>query len=303
MSRVSTQTQAGAVDQSPELEDLKKRSQFWDIWRRLRRNKLAMLGLIIVLVLVLSAIFANFIAPYDYAQQDLTNMKAWPSREHLLGTDDYGRDILSRIIYGGRVSLLVAILSIVFGLIVGGILGISAGYFGGIYDGTVMRIMDIVMAIPGFLLAVCISAALGSGVLNTAIAIGIGCVPGYARLLRALVLSIHEQEYVEAARATGASDLRIMFRQIVPNILSPVIVESTLRIGGCILMISSLSFIGLGVQPPTPEWGSMLSAGRALIRSFWPIVTFPGLAIMLTLFGFNLFGDGLRDALDPKLKN
>ncbi len=303
MSRVSTQTQAGAVDQSPELEDLKKRSQFWDIWRRLRRNKLAMLGLIIVLVLVLSAIFANFIAPYDYAQQDLTNMKAWPSREHLLGTDDYGRDILSRIIYGGRVSLLVAILSIVFGLIVGGILGISAGYFGGIYDGTVMRIMDIVMAIPGFLLAVCISAALGSGVLNTAIAIGIGCVPGYARLLRALVLSIREQEYVEAARATGASDLRIMFRQIVPNILSPVIVESTLRIGGCILMISSLSFIGLGVQPPTPEWGSMLSAGRALIRSFWPIVTFPGFAIMLTLFGFNLFGDGLRDALDPKLKN
>ena len=303
MSRVSTQTQAGAVDQSPELEDLKKRSQFWDIWRRLRRNKLAMLGLIIVLVLVLSAIFANFIAPYDYAQQDLTNMKAWPSREHLLGTDDYGRDILSRIIYGGRVSLLVAILSIVFGLIVGGILGISAGYFGGIYDGTVMRIMDIVMAIPGFLLAVCISAALGSGVLNTAIAIGIGCVPGYARLLRALVLSIREKEYVEAARATGASDLRIMFRQIVPNILSPVIVESTLRIGGCILMISSLSFIGLGVQPPTPEWGSMLSAGRALIRSFWPIVTFPGLAIMLTLFGFNLFGDGLRDALDPKLKN
>ena len=303
MSRVSTQTQAGAVDQSPELEDLKKRSQFWDIWRRLRRNKLAMLGLLIVLVLVLSAIFANFIAPYDYAQQDLTNMKAWPSREHLLGTDDYGRDILSRIIYGGRVSLLVAILSIVFGLIVGGILGISAGYFGGIYDGTVMRIMDIVMAIPGFLLAVCISAALGSGVLNTAIAIGIGCVPGYARLLRALVLSIREQEYVEAARATGASDLRIMFRQIVPNILSPVIVESTLRIGGCILMISSLSFIGLGVQPPTPEWGSMLSAGRALIRSFWPIVTFPGFAIMLTLFGFNLFGDGLRDALDPKLKN
>lgn len=303
MSRVSTQTQAGAVDQSPELEDLRKRSQFWDIWRRLRRNKLAMLGLIIVLILVLSSVFANFIAPYDYAQQDLTNMKAWPSREHLLGTDDYGRDILSRIIYGGRVSLLVAILSIVFGLVVGGILGISAGYFGGVYDGVVMRIMDIVMAIPGFLLAVCISAALGSGVLNTAIAIGIGCVPGYARLLRALVLSIREQEYVEAARATGASDLRIMFRQIVPNILSPVIVESTLRIGGCILMISSLSFIGLGVQPPTPEWGSMLSAGRALIRSFWSIVTFPGLAIMLTLFGFNLFGDGLRDALDPKLKN
>lgn len=285
-----------------DLGDGRKRSQLRDMWRRLRRNKLAMAGMLIVLILILAAVFAPWVAPYDYAAQDLSNMKAFPSLAHPLGTDDYGRDILSRIIYGGRVSLLVAILSIVFGLIVGGTLGISAGYFGGVYDGAVMRIMDIVMAIPGFLLAVCISAALGSGVVNTALAIGIGCVPGYARLLRALVLGIRDQEYVEAARATGASSARIMFRQIVPNILSPVIVESTLRIGGCILMISSLSFIGLGVQPPTPEWGSMLSAGRALIRSFWPIVTFPGLAIMLTLFGFNLFGDGLRDALDPKLK-
>lgn len=294
--------EAGALEQNPELGELRKRSQMRDVWRRLRRNKLAMVGMIIVLVLILAAVFAPLIAPYDYAAQDLANMKCWPCLAHPLGTDDYGRDILSRIIYGGRVSLLVAILAIVFGLAVGGTLGISSGYFGGIYDGTIMRIMDVIMAIPGFLLAVCISASLGSGVLNTAIAIGIGCVPGYARLLRALVLSIRDQEFVEAARATGASNLRIMFRQIAPNILSPVIVESTLRIGGCILMISSLSFIGLGVQPPTPEWGSMLSAGRALIRTFWPIVVFPGFAIMLTLFGFNLFGDGLRDALDPKLK-
>lgn len=291
---------------TPPLEDdlggERKRSQWRDILRRLTRNKLAMAGLVIVLVLILAAVFADFVSPYDPAAQDLMNMKAMPGAKHLLGTDEYGRDILSRIIYGGRVSLLVAILSIVFGLIAGGALGISAGYFGGIYDGTVMRLMDIVMAIPGFLLAVCISAALGSGVFNTALAIGIGCVPGYARLLRALVLGIRDQEYIEAARVTGASNARIMFRQIVPNILSPVIVESTLRIGGCILMISSLSFIGLGVRPPTPEWGSMVSEGRALIRSFWPMATFPGLAIMLTLFGFNLFGDGLRDALDPKLK-
>ena len=167
----------------------------------------------------------------------------------------------------------------------------------------IMRVMDVIMAIPGFLLAVCISSALGQGIFNTALAIGIGCVPGYARLLRALVLGIRDQEYVEAARVTGASNARIMFRQIVPNILSPVIVDSTLRIGGCILMISSLSFIGLGVQPPTAEWGSMVAEGREVIRSFWPMSTFPGLAIMLTLFGFNLFGDGLRDALDPKLKN
>jgi len=255
-----------------------------------------------VLILVLAAVFADWVAPYDPAQQDLTNIMAKPSFAHPLGTDDFGRDILSRIIFGGRVSLLVAILSIFFGLVVGGAIGITAGYFTGIYDSIVMRLMDIVMAIPGFLLAVCISAAMGSGVVNTAIAIGIGCVPGYARLLRAQVLSIRDQEYVEAAKATGSSSIRIMLKQIVPNILSPVIVDSTLRVGACIIMISSLSFIGLGVQPPTPEWGSMLSAGRQYIRSFWPIVTFPGLAIMITLFGFNLFGDGLRDALDPKLK-
>ena len=281
----------------------RKRSQWRDVFRRLWRNKLAMVGLFLVLALVLAAVFADFVSPYDPAEQDLLNMKAMPGGGHLLGTDDYGRDTLSRIIYGGRVSLLVSILAIAFGLVLGGVIGMSAGYFGGIYDGIIMRVMDIIMAVPGFLLAVCISAALGSGIFNTALAIGIGCIPGYARLFRALVLSIRDQEYVEAARVAGASSARIMFRQIVPNILSPVIVDTTLRIGGCILMISSLSFIGLGVRPPTPEWGSMVSAGRQFIRSFWPMSTFPGLAIMLTLLGFNLFGDGLRDALDPKLKN
>lgn len=283
-------------------DNLRKRSQWKDIWRRLSRNRLAMFGMVLVLILMVAAIFAEQLAPFDPTKQDLVNNLQMPSREHLLGTDDYGRDILSRIIYGGRISLLVAVLAIAFGLVVGGVLGVSAGYFGGIYDGTVMRLMDVMMAIPGFLLAVCVSSALGTGVQNTAIAIGIGCVPGYARLMRALVLSIRDQEYVEAARITGSSDARIMLKHIVPNILSPIIVESTLRIGACILMISSLSFIGLGVQPPDSEWGSMLSAGRQYIRSFWPIVTFPGLAIMVTLFGFNLFGDGLRDALDPRLK-
>ena len=288
--------------QAPRLPD-RKRSQWKDVMRRLWRNKLAMVGLFLVLVLVLAAVFADFVSPYDPAEQDLLNMKANPSSEHLLGTDDFGRDTLSRIIYGGRVSLLVSILAIAFGLVLGGIIGMSSGYFGGMYDSVIMRVMDIIMAVPGFLLAVCISAALGSGIFNTALAIGIGCIPGYARMFRALVLSIRDQEYVEAARVAGASSARIMFRQIVPNILSPIIVDTTLRIGGCILMISSLSFIGLGVRPPTPEWGSMVSAGRQYIRSFWPMSTFPGLAIMLTLLGFNLFGDGLRDALDPKLKN
>lgn len=293
------------IEETEELlniNELKKRSKMKDIIKRLRRNKLAMLGMILVLVLILSAIFANYIAPYNYASQDLMHTMEMPSSAHLLGTDDYGRDILSRIIYGGRISLLVAIMAIAISLVVGGLLGVSAGYFGGVYDGVVMRIMDVVMAIPGFLLAVCVSAALGTGVTNTALAISVGCVPGYARLMRALVLSLRDQEYVEAARVTGASNMRIMLRHIVPNTLSPIIVESTLRIGACILMISSLSFIGLGVQPPDAEWGSMLSAGRQYIRTFWPIVAFPGIAIMVTLFGFNLFGDGLRDALDPRLK-
>jgi len=287
---------------SDNMEEWKRRSQMRDILKRLRRSKLAMVGLFIVVVLVLAAVFADYIAPYDYAAQDLSRTLDMPSADHLLGTDDFGRDILSRIIYGGRISLLVAILAIAIALVAGGILGVSAGYFGGTYDGVIMRLMDILMAIPGFLLAVCVSAALGTGVRNTAIAIAIGCIPGYARLMRALVLSLREQEYIEAARVTGASNVRIMLRHIVPNILSPIIVESTLRIGACILMISSLSFIGLGVQPPEAEWGSMLSAGREYIKTFWPIVVFPGLAIMLTLFGFNLFGDGLRDALDPRLK-
>lgn len=303
MTKRTTSIDAGAVDQNPLPDDLRKRSQAKDIWRRLRKNKMAMVGMMMVLILLVAAVFAPLIAPYDPAAQDLTKMKQMPCLAHLLGTDDYGRDILSRIIFGGRVSLLVAILAIAVGLLIGCLIGVSAGYFGGSYDGIIMRVMDIIMAIPGFLLAVCISAALGSGIFNTALAIGIGCIPSYARMFRALVLEVRDQEYIEAARLTGSSNARIMLRQIIPNILSPIIVDTTLRIGGCILMISSLSFIGLGVQPPTPEWGSMLSAGRQYIREFYPIVVFPSLAIMMTLFGFNLFGDGLRDAMDPKLKN
>lgn len=285
-----------------ETESLKRRSQVRDIWHRLCRNKLAMVGMFIVIFLVLVSVFADVIAPYDYAAQDVANAFQTPNLEHLMGTDNFGRDILSRIIYGGRISLLVAIGSIALSLVVGGFLGLSAGYFSGVYDGIVMRIMDILLAIPGFLLAVCVSAALGTGVFNTILALSISFVPGTARMMRAVVLSIRDQEYVEAAQVSGASGLRVMLKHVLPNTLSPIIVESTLRVGAAIMMISSLSFIGLGVQPPTPEWGSMLSVGRTYIRDCWHIVLSPGLAIMATLFGFNLFGDGLRDALDPKLK-
>ena len=283
-------------------EKQQSHSQWGDAWKRLRRNKLAMVGMIVVIVLVFAAVFADVVAPYDYAQQDLSNKFADPSLAHPCGTDNYGRDILSRIIHGGRTSLLVCILSLAISLVIGGILGMVSGYYTGVTDGVIMRIIDVIQAIPAFLLAICISAALGTGIGKTALALAVGFVPGYARLIRAQVMSIHDQEYVEAARLSGCSPWRVMLRHILPNILSPVIVDTTLRVGAAIMTISSLSFIGLGVQPPTPEWGSMLADGREYIRDYWPMVVWPGVAIMASLFGFNLFGDGLRDALDPRLK-
>lgn len=285
-----------------ETAPAKKRSQARDTWRRFRNNKLAMVGLVIVLVIVLSAVFADLIAPYDYDKQSYEDRFLLPCVEHPFGTDNYGRDLLSRIIFGGRISLLVSLLGLVISLAIGAVLGATAGYFGGAYETTIMRLMDILMAIPPTLLAVSVSALLGSGVFNTALAVAISGVAPSSRMLRATVLSIREQEFVEAARARGSGHLRIIFRQILPNTLSPLIVDSTLRIGGNIMMISGLSFIGLGVQPPTPEWGSILNTGREFITTFWPMITFPGLAIMLTMFGFNVMGDGLRDALDPRLK-
>lgn len=280
----------------------RKKSQFGEIWRRLRRNKLAMLGMAIVFVLVFVAVFADVLAPYDYTAANFAERLQMPNRAHLLGTDNLGRDLLSRIIYGGRTSLLVACLAIVISLLVGGFFGATAAYFGGWYETVVMRVTDVFMAIPTTLLAISISAALGSGTFNTALAISVSGMPAYVRLMRACTMSAREQEYVEAARCTGSSDMRIIFRHIVPNTLASIIVDATLRVGANILAISGLSFIGLGVQPPAAEWGSILTSGREYIRDFWPLVTFPGLAIMLTLFGFNLFGDGLRDAFDPRLK-
>lgn len=280
----------------------RKKSQFGEIWRRLRRNKLAMLGMAIVFVLVFVAVFADVLAPYDYTAANFAERLQMPNKAHLLGTDNLGRDLLSRIIYGGRTSLLVACLAIVISLLVGGFFGATAAYFGGWYETVVMRVTDVFMAIPTTLLAISISAALGSGTFNTALAISVSGMPAYVRLMRACTMSAREQEYVEAARCTGSSDMRIIFRHIVPNTLASIIVDATLRVGANILAISGLSFIGLGVQPPAAEWGSILTSGREYIRDFWPLVTFPGLAIMLTLFGFNLFGDGLRDAFDPRLK-
>ena len=281
---------------------LKKRSQMRDIWRRFKSNKLAMVGLVIVVVIVLSAVFADVITPYEYSARSSDRL-VFPCLAHPFGTDNYGRDLLSRVIYGGRISLLVSLLGLLISVGIGSVLGATAGYFGGPYETIVMRLMDIIMAIPGTLMAVAVSALLGNGVVNTAIAVSVGGIAPSARMLRATVLTIRDQEYVEAARARGSGNFRIIIRQILPNTLSPLIVDSTLRIGTNIMMISGLSFIGLGVQPPTPEWGSILNTGREFITTFWPMITFPGIAIMLTRFGFNVMGDGLRDALDPKLKH
>lgn len=286
-----------------DMESLSRRhSQWGDVIRRLLRNKLAVIGLIVVLVIVIGVVFANFLTPYGYDEQDYGIRFLYPCFAHPLGTDNFGRDLLSRILYGGRISLLVALLAVVISIIVGVFFGATAGYFGGKYEVAVMRITDVIMAIPGLLLAVAISAGLGSGVFNTALAISISGIPPTARMMRSTVLQIRDEEYVEAARATGSGNMRIIFRHVLPNTIAPLIVDSTLRIGINILQISSLSFVGLGIQPPMPEWGSILSAGRAFMQDFWPLITFPGVAIMLTLLGFNLLGDGLRDALDPRLK-
>ena len=280
----------------------RKESQLKEIWRRMRKNKAAMVGLVIVVVIVLSAVFADVITPYEYSARSSDRL-VFPCLAHPFGTDNYGRDLLSRVIYGGRISLLVSLLGLLISVGIGSVLGATAGYFGGPYETIVMRLMDIIMAIPGTLMAVAVSALLGNGVVNTAIAVSVGGIAPSARMLRATVLTIRDQEYVEAARARGSGNFRIIIRQILPNTLSPLIVDSTLRIGTNIMMISGLSFIGLGVQPPTPEWGSILNTGREFITTFWPMITFPGIAIMLTMFGFNVMGDGLRDALDPKLKH
>ena len=225
-----------------------------------------------------------------------------PSAKHLLGTDEFGRDIMSRLIYGARVSLQVGFIAVGISLVVGGLLGAFSGFYGGTLDNVIMRVMDVLLAVPQTLLAIAIAAALGPGLFNMMIAVGISAVPNYARIVRSSVLSIRGMEYVEAARAVGSSDFRIILRHIIPNSMAPIIVQSTLGVASAILNAAGLSFIGLGIQPPNPEWGAMLSGGRQYIRDFPHLTLYPGLAIMLTILALNFLGDGLRDALDPKLK-
>ncbi len=280
----------------------KKSSQWRDVWRRLRKNRMAMFGLCVLVLLVFLAIFADVVAPYGYDEQNYSQMLELPSWQHIMGTDNYGRDIFSRIVYGTRISLLIGFISLAISTVVGSILGACAGYFGSASDTIIMRGSDILMAIPRTVLAIAIATTLGPGLVNAMIAVAIGTIPSFTRVVRASTLTVKDQEYVEAARAIGASNFHIIKKYIFPNVLAPIIVQATLGVGTAILLAASLSFLGIGISPPTPEWGSMLSAARSYMRDYWHMVLFPGLAIMITVLALNLFGDGLRDALDPKLK-
>ena len=281
----------------------RRQSQLKGIWRRLKKNKAAMLGLIVIILLIMCSVFAPFIAPYGYDDQLLSRRFIFPCKAFPFGTDNLGRDILSRVIYGSRISLAVGLVSVSISVVFGTVLGSVAGYYGNVTDNIIMRAIDIVLSIPSILLAISIAAMLGQGLFNLMIAIGVSEIPRYARVGRAQILSVKDQEFVEAARAVGAGDLHIILFHILPNCLAPMIVQATIGVATAILDAAGLSFIGLGLQPPIPDWGGMLSAGRQYIRDYWYIVTFPGLMIMMTIYSLNLFGDGLRDALDPRLKN
>jgi len=279
-----------------------RQSQVNVIWRTLRRSRTAVAGGVIVLLFVLGAIFAPLIAPQDPLRPNLRNRLQPPSLEHLLGTDRFGRDMLSRIIYGSRISLKISGAGVTLALLLGLLLGAMAGYYGGITDNVIMRLMDIQLSFPMILLAILIVAILGPGIPNTIVAVAFPSVPIFARLIRGTFLSIKTLEYVEAAKALGCSDLRIIFRHLLPNSLAPITVQGSLRAATILLTAAGLSFLGLGVQPPTPEWGALLSDGRAFLRIAPWVVIAPGIAIMLVVLGLNLLGDGLRDASDPRLR-
>lgn len=282
----------------------KKRSQSGEVWRRLKRNRMAMLGLAILAIFVLMAICADFIADYktEVVKINVRERLQEPSKAHWFGTDEFGRDIFARIVHGTRISVFVGTISVGIALTFGGTLGAISGYYGGKFDNIIMRALDVLLAVPSILLAITIVSSLGANIINLMIAVGISNIPGFARVVRAAVLSVKDQEYIEAAKAIGAKDHTIIIKHVLPNCLAPIIVYSTLKVATAIMATAGLSFIGLGVKPPAPEWGSMLAGGRAFIRDKMYIVLFPGLAIMATILSLNLLGDGLRDALDPRLK-
>jgi len=290
------------VQETDEIIIVKQRGMFRQILDRLVRNRSAMIGFSILVIIVALCLLAPVIAPQGFNDQHLLEKFQPPSLKHLCGTDNLGRDIFHRMLYGGRISLMIGAVSTLFSAAFGIIIGLFAGFYGGTADNIVMRLLDIIMSIPSILLAITIAAALGTGVNSAILAIGIASIPIFARLTRAPIIQIKNEEYIEAARAISASKLRIMFRHLLPNILSPLIVQITINVALSILLAAGLSFLGMGVQPPNPEWGAIITSAKVYITDHSYMVTMPGIAIALTVIGLNLFGDGLRDCLDPRLK-
>ncbi len=295
MAEVNTKVPA------PEKK-LKKESQTMAVIKRILKNPTATVGFALFIALVLMAIFGPMVSPYNYAQMDMKSTFQFPSLKHPCGTDNLGRDLLTRIMFGARYSLSMGFAAVIFSAAVGIVLGACVGYFGGTFDNLVMRFLDIFQAIPGMLLTIAISTALGTGVGNTILAMSISRMPGLVRITRSAVMKIRGDEFLEAAEAIGCSHFRRIFVHTLPNSLAPVIVEVTMGVANTILALSSLSYVGLGVQPPIPEWGALLSGGKLYIRTYPYMIIFPGLIIAITVLALNLAGDGLRDALDPKLK-
>lgn len=286
-----------------KLTKLEKERSLWsDAWKRLSGNLFAMIGLVLLAVILAVALFAAQIAPHDPNLQDYGVAMQGPSSSHWLGTDNFGRDIFSRIIFGTQISLRLGLFGTVIGASIGSVLGALAGFFGGWVDTLIMRLLDVQMAFPGILLAIIVIAVLGVSEINVIIAIGVFSIPTFARVIRGSFLVLREQDFVLAARSSGAGSIRILFRHLMPNSLSPILVLSTIRLGTAILTAASLGFLGLGVKPPAPEWGTMLSEGRNYMQLAPHIAIFPGLAILITVVALNLLGDGLRDALDPRTR-
>ncbi|WP_026576823.1 ABC transporter permease [Bacillus sp. UNC438CL73TsuS30] len=299
---MSVEVKTGQTVNLKQTVAYQKSSKWRDSLSLLMDNKAAMVGAFIIIFYILVALFAPLLAPFDPYKVDLPHKLLPPSEHHWMGTDDKGRDILSRIIYGSRLSMGVGFAAVLFGAFFGIILGLIAGYYGKWVDTIIMRIMDVMLAFPGILLALAIISALGPSLINVTIAVGVFSVPLFARIVRGSTLEVKRLEYIDAIRSLGANDFTIITKHIFPNILSPIIVQGTLRLATAILSAAGLSFLGLGAQPPSPEWGTMLSNGRDFIFSAPFMALFPGLAISILVMGFNIFGDGLRDAFDPRMK-
>lgn len=281
---------------------IKKTSMFTEFCLRLTKSWSAKVGLLLMLFIVLACLIGPYLTGYDLNWQNQTLMRAAPSAQHILGCDTLGRDMLTRLLYGGRYSLMIGILSAILGAVLGIAVGLVAGYFGGMTETIIMRFMDVWSSLPGMLLCILVSAAMGNGFVATVIALTIGSIPGGARMTRGQVLSERSREYIEAAESINCSKVSIMFRHLLPNVIQPSIVITTMSVGSTINMAASLSYIGLGIQPPSPEWGAMLADGKGYILTDPHLIAVPGVAIALTVLAINLLGDGLRDALDPKLR-